>query len=197
MGEGIMWGKKRVTGFMNWEHWDHMVSMRMTVFMLKTNSLGYAHARAKRIVFVVFCLMSRRFNTTIWILLYDACNSFSVTLKKSAKCSRNMCQTKRKCLSSWIFDNGITKWTFCVQQFFSAKVAIIKTKIDYEQSLFFLGPSSKTCAIRKWPRAWLKAGDSSRAAALVSRLPRLRRSTLALACTPRTKSEEKARLLAV
>ena len=50
---------------MNWEHWDHMVSMRMKVFMLKTKSLGYAQARAKRIVFVVFCLMSRRFNTTI------------------------------------------------------------------------------------------------------------------------------------
>ena len=57
--------------------------------------------------------------------------------------------------------------------------------IDYEQSLFFLGPSSKTCEIRKWPRAWLKA--------LVSRLSRLRRSTLALACTPLTKSEEKER----
>ena len=63
--------------------------------------------------------------------------------------------------------------------------------LDYEQSLFFLGPSSKTCEIRKWPRAWLKA------AALVSRLSRLRRSTLALACTPLTKSEEKERLLAV
>ena len=31
--------------------------------------------------------------------------------------------------------------------------------IDYEQSLFFLGQSSKTCEIRKWPRAWLKARD--------------------------------------
>ena len=28
--------------------------------------------------------------------------------------------------------------------------------LDYEQSLFFLGPSSKTCEIRKWPRAWLR-----------------------------------------
>ena len=63
--------------------------------------------------------------------------------------------------------------------------------LDYEQSLFFLGPSSKTCEIRKWPRAWLKA------AALVSRLSRLPRSTLALACTPLTKSEEKETLLAV
>ena len=38
---------------------------------------------------------------------------------------------------------------------------------------------------------------SSRAAALVSRVSRLRRSTLSRACTPLTKSEEKERLLAV
>ena len=30
--------------------------------------------------------------------------------------------------------------------------------LDYEQSLFFLGPSSKTPETRKWPRAWLKVG---------------------------------------
>ena len=68
--------------------------------------------------------------------------------------------------------------------------------VDYEQSLFLLSPSSKTTATRKkWPRAWLKARDgrgeqslfflflsfSSRAAALVSRVSRLRRSTLACA----------------
>ena len=29
---------------------------------------------------------------------------------------------------SWITDKVITKWTFCVQQFFSAKVAIMKTQ---------------------------------------------------------------------
>ena len=28
--------------------------------------------------------------------------------------------------------------------------------LDYEQSLVFLGPSSKTPETRKWPRAWLK-----------------------------------------
>ena len=38
---------------------------------------------------------------------------------------------------------------------------------------------------------------SSRAAALVSCISRLRRSTLARTCTPLTKSEEKERLLAV
>ena len=31
--------------------------------------------------------------------------------------------------------------------------------IDYEQPLFFLSPSRKTCERRKWPRAWLKARD--------------------------------------
>ena len=31
--------------------------------------------------------------------------------------------------------------------------------LDYEQSLFFLGPSRKTPETRKWPRAWLKARD--------------------------------------
>jgi len=32
--------------------------------------------------------------------------------------------------------------------------------VDYEQSLFFLSPSSNTPEIRKkWPRAWLKARD--------------------------------------
>ena len=66
--------------------------------------------------------------------------------------------------------------------------------LDYEQSLFFLGPSSKTPETRKWPRALLKARDGR---GLVSRVSRLRRSTLARACTPLTKSEEKERLLAV
>ena len=33
--------------------------------------------------------------------------------------------------------------------------------LDYGQSLFFLGPSSKTPETRKWPRAWLKARDEA------------------------------------
>ena len=65
--------------------------------------------------------------------------------------------------------------------------------VDYEQSLFFLGPWSKTSETRKWPRAWLKAREG----ALVSRVSRLRHSTLARACTPHTKSEEKERVFAV
>ena len=32
-------------------------------------------------------------------------------------------------------------------------------QLDYEQSPFFLGPSSKTPETRKWPRAWLKVRD--------------------------------------
>ena len=47
-----------------------------------------------------------------------------------------------------------------------------KTRVDYEQSLFFLGPSSKTPETRELSRAWLKA---RRAAALFSRVSRLRR----------------------
>ena len=34
-----------------------------------------------------------------------------------------------------------------------------RVDVDFEQSLFFLGPSSKTSETRKWPRAWLKARD--------------------------------------
>ena len=70
--------------------------------------------------------------------------------------------------------------------------------VDYEQSLFFLGPSSKTPETRKRPCAWLKARDGrGTTAALVSRVSRLRRSTLARACTLLTKSEENERLLRV
>ena len=91
-----------------------------------------------------------------------------------------------------------------------------RVDVDFEQSLFFLGPSSKTSETRKWPRAWLKARDgrgttrislglamravslfSSRAAAIVSRVSRLRRSTLSRAYTPLTKPEAKERLLEV
>ena len=68
--------------------------------------------------------------------------------------------------------------------------------LDYEQSLFFLSPSSKTRETLKWPSSWLKVGDwRSRAAALVFPVSRLRRSR-ARACTPLPKSEEKEWLLA-
>ena len=40
-----------------------------------------------------------------------------------------------------------------------SQVAYEQRHSDYEQSLSFLGPSSKTPATRKWPRAWLKARD--------------------------------------
>ena len=70
--------------------------------------------------------------------------------------------------------------------------------LDYEQSLFFLSPSSKTRETLKWPSSWLKVRDwRSRAAALVFPVPvsRLRRSR-ARACTTLPKSEEKEWLLA-
>ena len=52
---------------------------------------------------------------------------------------------------------------------------VMEEALDYEQSLFFLGPSSKTPETRKWPRA----------AALVSRVSRRRRSTFARALKKR------------
>ena len=51
----------------------------------------------------------------------------------------------------------------------------VYTGVDYEQSLFFLGPSSKTCEIKMTTR--------------VTKGARLER--IALACIPLTKSEEK------
>ena len=57
--------------------------------------------------------------------------------------------------------------TFKVDSGFHLLVTIT-TALDYEQSLFFLGPSSKTPETRKWPRAWLKARDG-RGTFLVSR----------------------------
>ena len=62
--------------------------------------------------------------------------------------------------------------------------------IDYKQSLFYLGPSSKTPETPKWPRAWLETRDGRG-------VSRLRRSSLARECTPHTKSEEKERSVAV
>ena len=73
----------------------------------------------------------------------------------------------------------------------TSKIDQHRAGVDYEQSLFFLGPSSKSPETRKWPRAWLKARDGRGR----PRFSRLRRSTLARACTPLTKSEEKERLL--
>ena len=66
--------------------------------------------------------------------------------------------------------------------------------LDYEQSLFFLSPSSKTRETVKRSSSWLKVRDwRSGAAALVFPVSRLRRSR---ACTLLPKSEEKERLLA-
>ena len=69
------------------------------------------------------------------------------------------------------------------QELSSTKVTL---HLDYKQSFFFLGPSSKTRETRKWPRAWLMARD---AFYFLVRL--LLSSTLARAFTPLTKSEEK------
>ena len=69
------------------------------------------------------------------------------------------------------------------QELSSTKVTL---HLDYKQSFFFLGPSSKTRETRKWPRAWLMARD---AFYFLVRL--LLSSTLARAFTPLTKPVQK------
>ena len=69
------------------------------------------------------------------------------------------------------------------QELSSTKVTL---HLDYKQSFFFLGPSSKTRETRKWPRAWLMARD---AFYFLVRL--LLSSTLSRAFTPLTKPVEK------
>ena len=64
--------------------------------------------------------------------------------------------------------------------------------LDYEQSLFFLGPSEQNARDTQ-----MTTRVTERLPPLVSRVSRLRRSTLVRACTPLTKSEEKEILLAV
>ena len=90
---------------------------------------------------------------------------------------------------------SVKSWTFRV----SRQHKLCRWWLDYEQSLFFLGPSSKTLVTRKWPRVTEGARReiSSRASALVSRVSRLRCFTHAGVCNPLIKSEEKERLLAV
>ena len=77
------------------------------------------------------------------------------------------------------------------------KKATVAVLLDYEQSLFFLGPSSKTPETRIYDHARDRRRETGEAAALVSRVSRLRRPTMARARTPLTKSEEKERLLAL
>ena len=76
------------------------------------------------------------------------------------------------------------------------KINVVSLSLDYQQSLFFLGPSRKTPATRTWPRSWLKERDG-RGTKKEKTGCRPRFSCLARACTPLTKSEEKERLLAV
>ena len=62
---------------------------------------------------------------------------------------------------------------------------LVPCELGYEQSLFFLGLSSKKPETCKWARAWLNARDERGT------------TTLARACTPLTKAVEKERLFAV
>ena len=117
-----------------------------------------------------------------------------------------LCSNRLKTVNSWDIDLTVEDkfhifaLPYIILYLFSSALRLIY-HIDYEQSLFFLGPSSKTPETRKWPRAWLKVRDGRgcrpRFSRLASRVSQLRRSTLARACTPLTKSEGKERLLAV
>ena len=69
-------------------------------------------------------------------------------------------------------------------------------KMDYEQSLFFLGPWSKTLETRKWPGGLLKVRDGTGCHPRFSRLAASPLDACAH-CTPLTKYEQKERLLAV
>ena len=71
------------------------------------------------------------------------------------------------------------------------------TITDYEQSLFSWSFEQNVRDTQMTMRVTKGARRERQAAALVSYLLRLCRSTLALACTPLTESEEKERLLAV
>jgi len=63
------------------------------------------------------------------------------------------------------------KWPYYCTSTFGRQSDVFKClhkwhsiQVDYEQSLFFLSPSSKTPETRKWPRTWLKARFSRLAA---------------------------------
>ena len=95
-----------------------------------------------------------------------------------------LCSNRLKTVNSWDIDLDLTvedKFHIsarpCIILYLLSSALRLIYHIDYEQSLFFLGPSSKTPKTRKWPRAWLKVRDGrgcrprfSRLASRVSRL---------------------------
>ena len=75
-----------------------------------------------------------------------------------------LCSNRLKTVNSWDIDLTvedkfhISARPYIILYLFSSALRLMY-HIDYEQSLFFLGPSSKTPETRKWPRAWLKVRD--------------------------------------
>ena len=75
-----------------------------------------------------------------------------------------LCSNRLKTVNSWDIDLTVEdKFHIsarpCIILYLFSSALRLMYHIDYEQSLFFLGPSSKTPETRKWPRAWLKVRD--------------------------------------
>ena len=89
-----------------------------------------------------------------------------------------LCSNRLKTVNSWDIDLTvedkfhISARPYIILYLFSSPLRLMY-HIDYEQSLFFLGPSSKTPETRKWPRAWLKVRDGRGCRPRFSRLAAL------------------------
>ena len=104
-----------------------------------------------------------------------------------------LCSNRLKTVNSWDIDLTvedkfhISARPYIILYLFSSALRLMY-HIDYEQSLFFLGPSSKTPETRKWPRAWLKVRDGRgcrpRFSRLASRVSRLASRVSRLAASP-------------
>ena len=88
-----------------------------------------------------------------------------------------LCSNRLKTVNSWEIDLDLTvedKFHIsarpCIILYLFSSALRLIYHIDYEQSLFFLGPSSKTPETRKWPRAWLKVRDGRGCRPCFSRL---------------------------
>ena len=93
-----------------------------------------------------------------------------------------LCSNRLKTVNSWDIDLDLTvedKFHIsgrpCIILYLFSSALRLIYHIDYEQSLFFLGSSSKTPETRKWPRAWLKLRRRERLppSFLASRVSRL------------------------
>ena len=104
-----------------------------------------------------------------------------------------LCSNRLKTVNSWDIDLDLTvedKFHIsarpCIILYLFSSALRLIYHIDYEQSLFFLGSSSKTPETRKWPRAWLKLRRRERLppSFLASRVSRLASRVSRLAASP-------------